>query len=64
MYGWVPHNHLYGSAFAVWWPWARRQDFTGFSHTWWGMALLYGIPALLLLWELSGYVRKRKKENK
>lgn len=58
MYGWVPHNHLYGSAFAVWWPWSQRQDFTGFSRTWWGMALLYGIPALIILWELSGYFRK------
>lgn len=61
MYGWVPHNHLFGSAFAVWWPWARRQDFTGFSHTWWGMSLLYGLPALLVLWELSGYFRKKEK---
>ncbi|NLN92821.1 MAG: signal peptidase I [Candidatus Hydrogenedens sp.] len=64
MYGWVPHNHLYGSAFAVWWPWSRRQDFTGFSRTWWGMSLLYGIPALIILWELSGYFRKSSVKEK
>ncbi len=65
MYGWVPHNHLYGRAFAVWWPWTRRQDFTGFSYTWWGKSLLYGIPILILLIEgllvFRDILRKKQK---
>ncbi len=61
MYGWAPHNHLYGRAFAVWWPWSHRQDLTGFSSTWWGAALLYGIPALLVIVEITAAVRKRRR---
>lgn len=59
MFGWVPHNHLYGQAFAVWWPWSHRKDFTGFSHTWWGMLLLYGIPVLLVGIELYFSLRSK-----
>lgn len=62
MYGWVPDNHLYGRTFAVWWPWPRRQDFTGFSGTWWGRLLLFGIPALFVAAELHSAFRRR--ENK
>ncbi len=62
MYGWVPQNHLYGQAFAVWWPWSHRQDFTGFSRTWWGKLLLYGIPVLIIASELSSTFRRRKKK--
>jgi signal peptidase I len=60
MYGWVPQNHLYGRTFAVWWPWGHRQDFTGFSTTWWGKMLLYGIPALIILMEVRAAVKTRK----
>ncbi len=63
MYGWVPHNHLYGQAFAVWWPWSHRQDFTGFSYTWWGRLLLYGIPAMIVLLELYSTIRRRRGKD-
>jgi len=63
MYGWVPHNHLYGQAFAVWWPWSHRQDFTGFSRTWYGMLLLYGIPALIAAVEITAAVRRRNRKR-
>jgi signal peptidase I len=64
VWGWVPRNHLLGRTFAIWWPWRRRRDFSGFSQTWWGMLLLYGIPALLVLFELFQWrrdVRKRRE---
>ena len=63
MYGWVPQNHLYGRTFAVWWPWNRRQDFTGFSATWWGRLLLYGIPLLIIALELRAAMKGRKTER-
>ncbi len=52
-FGWVPHENLIGRAFAIWWPLSHRRDLTGFTNTWWGMALLLGLPALLLLYEGS-----------
>lgn len=63
MYGWVPQNHLYGRAFAVWWPWSRRKDFTGFSTTWWGKLLLYGTPSALILLELVIFAKKKLKHG-
>ncbi|MBN2310160.1 MAG: signal peptidase I, partial [Candidatus Hydrogenedentes bacterium] len=51
-FGWVPNDHIVGPAFCVWWPWGHRQDFTGFSSTWWGGGLLFGLPALLVLYEI------------
>jgi signal peptidase I len=48
-FGWVPRNNLVGPAYCVWWPWAHRKDFTGFSRTWWGMLLLYGTPVALIV---------------
>lgn len=60
-FGWVPHDHLYGRAFAVWWPFSHRKDFTGFSHTWWGMCLLYGIPGVLI--GLEAYFTLRRKSQ-
>lgn len=63
MYGWVPHNHLYGRTFAVWWPWSHRHDFTGFSKTWWGRLLLYGIPAVLIAMEIRGAVLRRREKK-
>ncbi len=49
VFGWVPENHIFGRAFAIWWPPNRWRDFTGFSYTLWGKTLLYGIPTLLIL---------------
>lgn len=63
VFGWVPGDNILGRAFAVWWPWPRRRDFSGFSSTWWGMLLLYGIPAALVLWEGSHFWRDRKKQK-
>ncbi len=60
IFGWVPQDHLYGHAVAIWWPFTRRHDFTGFSHTWWGMALIYGIPAGLIGLDVAGSWRKRR----
>jgi signal peptidase I len=53
IFGWVPEGHILGRAFGIWWPLDRRRDFTGFTHTWWGPLLLYGIPALLVLYEIT-----------
>lgn len=50
-FGWVPRGHILGRAFGIWWPLPRRRDFTGFSHTWWGAGLLYGIPLAFLVAE-------------
>lgn len=63
VYGWVPRENLVGRTFAVWWPWPRRRDFTGFSGTWWGMLMLYGIPAALAAMEIAGVVRRRKNRR-
>ncbi len=53
VFGWVPRDNMVGPAFCVWWPFSSIQDFTGWSHTWWGMFILYGIPASLVLYEFS-----------
>lgn len=44
--GWVPRDNIIGRAFCIWWPVGHWRDFTGFSRTWWGAALLYGLPAV------------------
>ncbi|MBI2425252.1 MAG: signal peptidase I [Candidatus Hydrogenedentes bacterium] len=64
VYGWVPWEHFIGRACAVFWPWEHRRDFTGFTQTWWGKGLLYGIPVTLILAELALllYSRKKKRE--
>ena len=51
-FGWVPNEHVMGRAFCIWWPISRWRDFTGFSGTWWGRLLLYGIPGLAAAIEL------------
>jgi signal peptidase I len=56
-FGWAPHNNLYGRAFAIVLPPMRIRDLTGFSRTWWGIALLIGIPAGLIG---SDVYRRRK----
>lgn len=61
MYGWVPRDHIYGRVFAIWFPFGRMRDFTGFSQTWWGPFAIYGpVTALLLwiLWDVFGDVRR------
>jgi len=50
MYGFVPREHLIGRTFAIWYPFNRWRDFTGFTDTWWGMGMVVGIPGGLLLW--------------
>lgn len=56
-FGWVPHRNLYGRAFAVALPFSRSKDLTGFSSTWWGAGLLYGLPGLIVLYEIiRGFV--------
>ncbi len=60
IWGWVPRDHLYGRVFGIWWPWNHRRDFTGFSHTWWGMALLYGIPSAIIAFEVVRHIRARR----
>jgi len=63
MYGWVPRDHLYGRASAVFWPIGNARDFTGFSHTWWGKLLLFGIPAAIAWFEIRQW-RKERAEKK
>lgn len=64
VWGWVPRNHILGRAFAIWWPWPRRRDFSGFSYTWWGKLLLYGIPAALVLFEVRQQYRERRARRR
>jgi len=63
IWGWVPQDHLYGPAIAIWWPFSRRRDFTGFSHTWWGKTLIYGIPLGLIALDAAGSWRRRKAKR-
>lgn len=66
-FGWVPHDHLLGRAFCIWWPISRRRDLTGFTDTWWGLALLWGIPLSLVVYELARanlFVTMRVRRNK
>lgn len=51
-FGWVPNENILGRAACVWWPFPRMHDFTGFSSTWWGRMLLYGIPLLIVCYEI------------
>ena len=63
MYGWVPRENLYGRASAVFWPIGHARDITGFSHTWWGKLLLFGIPTLIVGFEVRQW-RKERAEKK
>ncbi len=58
-FGWLPNGNILGRASCIWWPVTRWRDFTGFSQTWWGRGLLYGIPTLLILFELNAWRRRR-----
>jgi len=57
-FGWVPEENIIGKAFCIWWPLSHRRDFTGFSHTWWGKGILYGIPLLVHHAHLGGVPRQ------
>ena len=59
-FGWLPNGNILGRAFCIMWPISRWRDFTGFSKTWWGMALLCGVPALLIAHEGIAYMRRRR----
>lgn len=66
VWGWIPRDNFYGRTFAIWWPFDRRRDFSGFSYTWWGKGLLFGIPALIICWEAWNFYadlrdRRRRK---
>ncbi|GMV99871.1 MAG: hypothetical protein AMXMBFR84_10100 [Candidatus Hydrogenedentota bacterium] len=60
-YGWVPERHIFGRAFCVWWPFSRWSDLTGFSGTWWGKLLLFGIPASLIGFEFFRWRMSMKR---
>lgn len=62
-YGWVHRDQMLGPVFAIWWPWSHRRDFSGFTQTWWGQGLLYGLPLMLVLWEVYGYMRERRRRK-
>lgn len=64
VWGWVPHDHLLGRAVAIWWPFTRMRDFTGWTDTWWGLSLLLGIPAALVLYEVAHAIRARRARRK
>jgi len=61
-FGWLPNGHIVGRAFCIWWPIPRWRDLTGFSNTWWGMGLLCGIPAGLVAFELTSFLRRRRRK--
>ena len=50
-WGWVPEDYMFGRAFCVWWPFKHRKDLSGFTDTWLGLILLWGIPGILLGYE-------------
>lgn len=64
MYGWVPRDHLYGRASAVFWPIGNRRDFTGFTATWWGKLLLFGIPLGIVGFEVYHWRKERREKKK
>jgi hypothetical protein len=63
-FGWLPNDHILGRAFCIWWPPSRIRDFTGFSRTGWGMTLLYGLPALIIVYNVRQFVRARLRKTR
>lgn len=53
IFGWLPNGNILGRAFCIWWPLSRVRDLTGFSSRPLGQSLLFGIPALFVLYELT-----------
>ena len=62
-FGWLPEENLVGRAYCIWWPFPRMRDLSGFSHTWWGRLLLFGIPAVLIGYEVLSSVRRRHQKQ-
>jgi signal peptidase I len=60
VFGWVPNGNILGRVFCIWAPPSRMRDLTGFSNTWWGKSLLYGIPLLLVASEIVGRIRRKR----
>ena len=63
IWGWVPNANIHGRVFAIGWPWGHRRDFSGFSTTWWGILLLYGLPLLLFAIEIRRFWWGRKHDR-
>lgn len=62
-WGWLPEDQILGPVFAIWWPWSHRRDFSGFSHTWWGQCLLWGIPLGIVALEARVQWTERKRRR-
>ena len=62
-WGWLPEEQILGPVFGIWWPFSHRRDFTGFSHTWWGTALIYGIPLSIVALELRIQILERRRRR-
>ncbi len=63
-FGWLPKDHILGRVSNIWWPPAHWRDFTGFSRTWWGRLLLFGLPLLLAGNEIRHFFRRRKMRKR
>ena len=64
VWGWLPRHMLLGRAIGIWWPWSHRRDFTGWTETTFGRAMLYGIPTLVLVYEIvQWWWRRRRRQN-
>ena len=61
-FGWLPENNLVGRAYCIWWPLPHWRDLSGFSHTWWGKLLLFGIPGVLIGYEIVASFRRRRAQ--
>ncbi len=64
VWGWLPAENLLGRAIGIWWPLTRRRDFTGWTDTWYGLGLLYGVPAVFALYEILRARKKRQRDKK
>ncbi|NIA13588.1 MAG: signal peptidase I [Nitrospiraceae bacterium] len=60
-FGWLPNGHILGRAFCIGWPPSRWRDFSGFSRTWWGKGLLWGLPALVAVYVGMSFRGSRKR---
>lgn len=62
-WGWLPQERILGPVFAIWWPFSSMRDFSGFSHTWWGKALIYGIPLAIVGMEVRIQLSERRRRK-
>jgi signal peptidase I len=51
-FGGLPKGNILGRAASIWWPFTRARDFTGWTDTLWGKAIVYGLPALWIAYEI------------